>query len=127
MNSRKGFTLLEMAVVLLLLGLGVALSVPALARIRSGARTAAAAREVAVSFQALRWKSVASARSHGWFFEQDGSGWFWTEVRDGNGNGLRTAEIRDGTDRVPLPLRKNRGSSRRHTSASPIRSLRFRS
>lgn len=100
MMRERGFTLPEILVVLLVLGIGVAVSVPAVARMRSEARTAAAAREVAVSFQALRWKSVVTARSHGWFFEQDGSGWFWSEVRDGNGNGLRSAEIRDGTDQV---------------------------
>jgi len=100
MTRKTGFSIPEVLVVLLLLGLGVLVSVPVLARMRSGVRTAAAAREVAVGFQALRWKSVATGRAHGWFFQRDAAGWSWSEVRDGNGNGLRSAEIRDGTDRV---------------------------
>jgi hypothetical protein len=33
-------------------------------------------------------------------FSRDGRGWSWYEVEDGNGNGLRTREIRRGTDRT---------------------------
>ena len=39
-------------------------------------------------------------RSHGLYFESLGQGWAWWEVRDGNGNGLRTAEVRSGTDPI---------------------------
>jgi len=97
---RHGFTLIEAVLVLTLLALAIAVSVPALARARSASRTSAAARQIAVSFQALRWTSAAKGRAHGWQFKRDGAGWHWFEVQDGNGNGLRTAEIRAGTDRV---------------------------
>ena len=37
-------------------------------------------------------------RSHGLYFEELAGRWAWREVVDGNGNGLRTAEVRSGTD-----------------------------
>jgi hypothetical protein len=61
---------------------------------------AAAARDLALTFHALRWKSVAQNRSHGIYFEQTAEGWRWFRVRDGNGNGLRTAEVNNGTDTI---------------------------
>jgi prepilin-type N-terminal cleavage/methylation domain-containing protein len=100
MLQSRGFSLIEALLVVSVIGIAIAVSIPALARIRSASRTAAAARQVAVSFQALRWRSVAEAKVYGWQFRRDGDGWEWMMVQDGNGNGLRSAEIRDGTDRV---------------------------
>jgi hypothetical protein len=90
----------ETAAVLALTALALALSVPALAGLRAASRTAAGARDLAVTLQALRWKSVATSRTHGLAFFADLSGPGWRVVQDGNGNGLRTSEIADGTDRV---------------------------
>jgi hypothetical protein len=70
------------------------------ADIGGAGRVAAGARAMAVSFHAMRWRAVALNRAHGLFFRRDEEGWSWLEVTDGNGNGLRTAEIRDGTDPV---------------------------
>ena len=41
---------------------------------------------------------MALNRHHGLFFEELEGGWAWFVVRDGNGNGLRTSEVRSGTD-----------------------------
>jgi Tfp pilus assembly protein FimT len=76
------------------------ITLPSIFALQSGMRTAAGARFVASSFQAARWKSVARSRGHGMFFDHDARGWYWFEVQDGNGNGLRTAEVRNGTDRT---------------------------
>ena len=72
---------------------------PFAARTLSDARTAAAAREWATRFQAMRWRAVTEGRHVGFFFEPAGNEWSWREVVDGNGNGLRTAEVRSGMDR----------------------------
>jgi hypothetical protein len=47
-----------------------------------------------------RWKSVAARRTRGLQFRKGPTGWSWREVEDGNGNGLRTAEIERGVDVV---------------------------
>jgi type II secretory pathway pseudopilin PulG len=91
-------TLLEAVAGLLVTALVAAAVMPAFASMRAEALTAAGARHLAVTLRALRWKSVAQGRGHGMYFVEDESGWCWYEVRDGNGNGLRTAEVGDGTD-----------------------------
>lgn len=95
---RNGWSLIDSIVTLALLGIAVSWSAAIAGRVVADAHTAAAAREFAVLFHALRWKSVNENRNVGLFFEQSGGTWQWFEVHDGNGNGLRTAEVRNGTD-----------------------------
>jgi len=102
-----GFSLVEGLVVLTLAALLAATTVPLALDRCNEARAASAARFLATTFQALRWKAVSTGTAHGLFFERDATGWKWSLVRDGNGNGLRTAEVRNGTDPVlegPLRL-----------------------
>ena len=98
MRRDRGFSLLEVLVVLVVMALMTAAAIPAVGRMRTAALTAAGARHLAISLHALRWKSVAEGMAHGMYFADDGSGWSWHVVRDGNGNGLRTAEVLAGTD-----------------------------
>lgn len=98
MKRQSGFSLIEGLVVLTLLAIVAAIVVPSAAAMIGGARTAAGARQLAMSLHAQRWLSVARHVRHGLYFVQDETGWSWFEVRDGNGNGLRTNEILDGTD-----------------------------
>lgn len=97
--DRAGLSLVEATVSLALVGIGLMVTLPALASLRSRAATAAGARALAMTLHGLSWKSVAQGRSHGLLFERDEQGWSWYEVRDENRNGLRTAELRDGVDR----------------------------
>jgi len=98
MPAQRGLQLIELLVVVALIGLACAAVLPSIAQLRSAGRGAAAAREMALTFQALRWKSVAQSRNHGLLFTVQDGGWVWFEVADGNGNGLRSAEIRRGVD-----------------------------
>lgn len=100
MKRDRGYSLAELLLVLAVIAVSLAVSLPALARLGSTARTAAAARHLALTLHALRWKSVSLSRGHGLLFEQDAAGWHWHEVQDGNGNGLRTSEVKNGTDRT---------------------------
>jgi type II secretory pathway pseudopilin PulG len=100
MRSRThgGYTLVEALVVLVLVGLMTGLAVPALAELRARGRAAAGARYMAGLFQQMRWRAVARSRAHGLLFEHDGRGWTWRIAQDGNGNGMRTAEVSSGID-----------------------------
>lgn len=100
MSRATGSTLLESIVIVALLAVATLITLPSVFGLQAGLRTAAGARLVASTFQATRWKSVARSRGHGLLFERDARGWYWHEVQDGNGNGLRTAEVRSGTDRT---------------------------
>lgn len=93
-----GYSLVEALVVLVFVALMTGLAVPALAELRARGRAAAGARYMAVLFQQMRWQSVARSRAHGLLFEHDGQGWTWRVVQDGNGNGMRTAEVSRGVD-----------------------------
>jgi prepilin-type N-terminal cleavage/methylation domain-containing protein len=101
--ASKGYTLAELLAVLAIVAMAVAVALPAAAMLRDGGRAAAGARTMAGVLSAQRWKSVASRRVRGLQFRKIGSGWSWREVEDGNGNGLRTAEITRGIDRVLSP------------------------
>ncbi len=96
--AAAGFTLTEVILSVALVGIVTSAMLPIAARVRSTAMTAAGARQMAVTLHALRWKSVALGRSHGLLFARDTAGWIWYAVADGNGNGLRTAEVLDGRD-----------------------------
>jgi Tfp pilus assembly protein FimT len=100
MHDQEGWSLTELLAVLMIVGLCVAVGVPSTARVRAGSRAAAGARFMAVSFHDLRWQAVVRRVHRGLYFQEDEGGWRWHVVEDGNGNGLRTAEIRDGTDRT---------------------------
>jgi Tfp pilus assembly protein FimT len=99
-RTSLGLTVCEALVIVTLLAVGLAVALPAMGSIGSRARTAAGARQLATQLQAMRWKSVARGVVCGMAFARDATGWYWLEVEDGNGNGLRRAELRNGTDRT---------------------------
>ena len=82
----------------LLVGLAAMSASPALEHLRSAGRGRAGARELASTFRLLRAEAVARRQFRGLWFDHGPRGWRWRVVADGNGNGLRTAEVRDGTD-----------------------------
>lgn len=96
----RGVSLVELLAALVLIGVLTSVLLPTGAEMVADARAAAGAREMAATLQSMRWLAVSTNRSHGLFFDLDQRGWHWRVVRDGNGNGLRTAEVRDGTDPV---------------------------
>ncbi|MBZ5640534.1 MAG: hypothetical protein LAO51_17485 [Acidobacteriia bacterium] len=100
MRTDAGTTLAEILVVVAILAAAAIVAVPAGADLLSSARAEAGAREMATTFSALRFKSVALRRYRGLLFERRGRDWVYFEVEDGNGNGLRTAEVRSGVDRT---------------------------
>lgn len=94
----RGFSLIEILVALAIAALAIIVAVPATASLRMKGRCAAGARHMASLFRRLRFESVAIRKHRGaWFHEVNGN-WVWSLVEDGNGNGLRTAEVRSGTD-----------------------------
>lgn len=100
MAASKGYTLAELLAVLAIVAMAVAVTLPAAAMLRDGGRAAAGARTMATLLSAQRWKSVAGHRVRGLQFRKIGNVWSFREVADGNGNGLRTAEITRGVDPV---------------------------
>ena len=100
MTASRGYTLAELLAVLAIVAMAVAVTLPAAAMLRDAGRAAAGARTMATLLSAQRWKSVSQHQVRGLQFRKSGSVWSWREVKDGNGNGLRTAEITRGVDPV---------------------------
>jgi prepilin-type N-terminal cleavage/methylation domain-containing protein len=99
-TASKGYTLAELLAVLAIVAMAVAVALPAAAMLRDGGRAAAGARTMATLLSAQRWKSVTAHRVRGLQFRKIGGRWSWREVADGNGNGLRSAEIARGVDPI---------------------------
>ena len=66
---------------------------PLAARAVARERLHAASLETALLFRGLRQRAVSEGRSYGVRFVAARGGWTCGLVRDGNGNGIRTADI----------------------------------
>ncbi len=68
MNGRRGFTLVEMAIVMVMMGIMVAIAVPRL-RVSPGMRARAAARQVAQDLEIARSRALATKRASRMVFD----------------------------------------------------------
>jgi len=101
--AEQGMTLLELMVATTLTVLVGAATLPMLGQFRGSVRTTAGTRVLVARLQGIRSKSISGSRSRGLLFSRDDRGWFWLELLDGDGDGLRTADVRAGIDPVLSP------------------------
>ena len=99
----RGFTLIEVmlavAVTVTVLGMAVPVTTNGIESVRvAGATRSMASRIALARIDALRRSSTVALR-----FEPDGSDYTFTVHIDGNGNGVRTAEITSGVDSTVGP------------------------
>jgi prepilin-type N-terminal cleavage/methylation domain-containing protein len=102
----SGFSLLELMLVVSVMTIVVALAVPAVLAGLEHARTAGAARYVAGRLALARMEAVKRTAAVGWRFERAGADVQYAMYVDGNGNGIRTADIRSGRDRLLIPAER---------------------
>ncbi len=98
--SSRGASLAELAAVLAILGLVATLSVPALSEILSEEALAAASREVATILLTARARAVFQNAEVGVKWVASAGDLVLTVYQDGNGNGVTTADIRKGVDKL---------------------------
>lgn len=94
----RGFSLPESLAATAILGILLAAAAPLVAHAVSRERLRAASLETALLFRGLRQRAVSESRSYGIRFSGSPAGWTCELVRDGNGNGIRTADILSGKD-----------------------------
>src|SRR5437764_15180806 len=95
-----GFTVLELLFALAIAGTLTTIAVPQGRRALDDFRTRAAARYLSQRLSDARLSAIKRAATHGLRFEASTPDYRVTTVEDGNGNGLRTAEIQSGIDRT---------------------------
>ena len=93
-----GFSLVEAGVVLSLLGIAAALALPSMRTGLDGQRGVAAARHLAALAQSARVRAAMQSVHVGLRFEPEGDGYRYALYADGNGDGLRAQDVRNGVD-----------------------------
>ena len=94
----QGFSLLELLFTMAVGATLVAIAVPLAGSALDDIRAAGAARQVAARIGAARIDAVRRSTAVGIRFQPSGSDYVLTVHADGNGNGVRTAEIQSGVD-----------------------------
>lgn len=105
-GEQAGWSLVELVMVIGVSLVVGALAIAAFAPLGANARAMGAARGLAALLQRERIEAVRTGRVCGLRFDDDGSTIGFTPIADGNGNGLRAAEIADGTDPSRGPRRR---------------------
>jgi prepilin-type N-terminal cleavage/methylation domain-containing protein len=98
MSRDAGVTLLELLFTLALVGTVLAIAVPLTADAIDSHRTASAARYLAGRIHLARMEAVKRSTSVGLKFEESGGDYTFAAYVDGNGNGIRTLDIRLNID-----------------------------
>jgi len=94
-----GFTLVEMLITLSVATTVVAIAMPIVSEGLDSQRTAAAARYVSGRVMNSRLDAIKRSADVALRFVPDVPDYTFTSYLDGNGNGVRSADIRTGTDR----------------------------
>jgi hypothetical protein len=100
----SGLTLLEVLLALAAVTTLTGMAIPLASNTLDDLRTASAARYLEARIQSVRMTAVTRSTAIGLRFEQANDDYTFAEYSDGNGNGIRAAEIREGIDR---PLRQS--------------------
>jgi hypothetical protein len=85
--------------VLTLMATVVALAAPGVVNLQASVSIRSAAAEVGIAMFRARGLAISSGRNVGLKFRKNGDRWEWTAYADGNGNGVRSADIASGIDR----------------------------
>jgi type II secretory pathway pseudopilin PulG len=99
-KSIRGYTLAELAAVLCILGLMFAMSVPAISEILAEESLGAASREVAGILSSARARAVFQGAEVGVKWVANAGDLVLSVYQDGNGDGVTTADIKKGVDKL---------------------------
>jgi prepilin-type N-terminal cleavage/methylation domain-containing protein len=97
-ESQSGYSLLELLLVLAIVGILAGISVPQMLASLDDYRVSGAARYVATRIQRTRMEAINRSTAVAVQFLQDTSGYSFGAYVDGNGDGVRTQDIRDAVD-----------------------------
>ena len=96
----SGYTITELLTVVAVIGMFSAIAMPGWLTLQRHAAVRAAAEELQSVFQGARMRAIASGRNVGVRFTKSGTNWMYALYDDRNGNGIKTAEITSGVDKL---------------------------
>ena len=94
----RGFSVVGLTLVLAIAATIVALAAPGYAELQSSVAIRSAAGEAGAAFFHARSLAISRGRNVGLRFRLVGTRYQWTVYADGNGNGIRSADISRGID-----------------------------
>jgi type IV fimbrial biogenesis protein FimT len=97
-DAERGITLVELVVVMAIVALAAAVGLPRIFEATAALRVRAAAGEIVSIFHLARGYAVAHSANVGVRFETGGARVTWSLYRDGDGDGVRGADIERGID-----------------------------
>jgi len=95
----SGVSLFELLLALTVMAWGLAIATPGVQRLRREVSLRSAVHETSVAFYLSRSYAISKNRNVGLKFRKNGDRYEWALYADGNGNGVRTADIASGVDR----------------------------
>jgi len=102
-HSQRGYSLAEVLVSMAIIASMVLISIPSVLAMRERAAIRGAAAEIRGLFSLARSQAIARRRNVGIKFLRIGDQWQYAFYEDGNANGVRNAEIVNGTDPLLKP------------------------
>lgn len=109
-SSAAGFSLARLALALAVATFGILAAAPTAANLRESVAIRSAAGEATAALWRARAYALTRNVNVGVKFRKNGDRYEWALYRDGNGNGVRTAEITRGIDKpvgTAIPWQRN--------------------
>ncbi len=110
LRPNAGLSIFELLLGMTTLAGMLAIATPGVMRLREEVSLRSAVHEASVAFYLARSYAISRNRNVGLKFRRNGDRYEWALYADGNGNGVRTAEIASGVDRflgVTYPWTRN--------------------
>lgn len=98
-RADAGVSLFELLLALTAIAWLLVIATPGVTRLRQEVSLRSAVHEASVAFYLARSYAISKNRNVGLKFRKNGDRYEWALYADGNGNGVRTAEIASGVDR----------------------------
>ena len=98
-RADAGLSLFELLLALTAITWMLVIATPGVTRLRQEVSLRSAVHEASVAFYLARSYAISKNRNVGLKFRKNGDRYEWALYADGNGNGVRTAEIASGVDR----------------------------